>query len=101
MIRRRGLVELRLLRSQILAGSIRDSSLARCCGCFGRDGREICSDPGAHLARVVRRPYCRSMSDLSTWTKRPTPGLVPLDGAVTLLEPLDWERHGEGLFAAT
>ena len=40
------------------------------------------------------------MEDLSTWTKRSTPGLAVLEGAHALLEPLDWSRHGEGLFAA-
>lgn len=40
------------------------------------------------------------MTDLSTWTKRETPGLVALDGVRVRLEPLDWEVHGAGLFAA-
>jgi RimJ/RimL family protein N-acetyltransferase len=38
--------------------------------------------------------------DFSTWTKRPTPGLVALEGTRVRLEPLDWASHGEGLFAA-
>jgi RimJ/RimL family protein N-acetyltransferase len=41
------------------------------------------------------------MSDLSKWTTRATPGLAVLEGAHTRVEPLDWARHGEGLFAAT
>lgn len=40
------------------------------------------------------------MTDVSSWTARPTPGLVALNGARVVLEPLDWERHGAGLFAA-
>lgn len=40
------------------------------------------------------------MTDLSTWTSRPLPGLVSLNGRLVRLEPLDWLRHGEGLFAA-
>jgi RimJ/RimL family protein N-acetyltransferase len=40
------------------------------------------------------------MSDLSTWTRRPTPGLAGLDGDRVRLEPLDWEIHGAGLHAA-
>jgi RimJ/RimL family protein N-acetyltransferase len=38
--------------------------------------------------------------DLSAWTPRETPGLVVLAGARVRLEPLDWARHGAGLFAA-
>lgn len=41
------------------------------------------------------------MTDLSPWTPRPSPGLVPLEGTRVRLEPLDWDRHGPGLFAAT
>lgn len=40
------------------------------------------------------------MSDLSHWTKRPTPGEQALAGARVRLEPLDWARHGAALFAA-
>jgi RimJ/RimL family protein N-acetyltransferase len=40
------------------------------------------------------------MTDLSSWTPRPTPGLAVLAGTRIRLEPLDWERHGAGLFAA-
>ncbi|HVY88827.1 MAG TPA: GNAT family protein [Hyphomonadaceae bacterium] len=40
------------------------------------------------------------MSDLSGWTRRQTPGLVPLAGRVARLEPLDWSVHGDGVFAA-
>lgn len=40
------------------------------------------------------------MEDLSIWTKRSTPGLAVLEGTHVRLEPLDWARHGEGLFAA-
>lgn len=40
------------------------------------------------------------MSDLSSWMALRTPGFVALDGARVVLEPLDWDRHGEGLFAA-
>ena len=38
------------------------------------------------------------MNGLSTWTKRPTPGLAILDGRRVRLEPLDWPTHGLGLF---
>ncbi|MBI1362042.1 MAG: GNAT family N-acetyltransferase [Alphaproteobacteria bacterium] len=40
------------------------------------------------------------MTDLSSWTTRPVPGLVPLAGETVRLEPLDWKTHGEDLFAA-
>lgn len=40
------------------------------------------------------------MTDLSTWTPRPTPGLAVLAGRRVRLEPLDWAAHGAGLFAA-
>ena len=39
-------------------------------------------------------------ADFSDWTPRPRPGLVPLQGASVRLEPLDWPRHGDSLFAA-
>lgn len=40
------------------------------------------------------------MSDLATWTRRPTPGLDPLAGRLVRLEPLDAATHADGLFAA-
>jgi RimJ/RimL family protein N-acetyltransferase len=40
------------------------------------------------------------MTELSTWTKRETPGLVALAGRRVRLEPLRWDVHGAGLFAA-
>ncbi len=40
------------------------------------------------------------MTDLSTWTPRPTPGLVPLQGQRVRLEPLDPSTHAAGLFDA-
>jgi RimJ/RimL family protein N-acetyltransferase len=40
------------------------------------------------------------MTDMRTWTKRQTPGLVVLEGKRVRLEPLDWNAHGAGLFAA-
>jgi len=40
------------------------------------------------------------MTDMRTWTKRQTPGLVALAGKRVRLEPLDWSVHGAGLFAA-
>jgi RimJ/RimL family protein N-acetyltransferase len=40
------------------------------------------------------------MSDLSSWTKRPTPGEQTLAGKRVRLEPMDWASHGAGLFAA-
>ena len=46
------------------------------------------------------QPYSRGMSDLATWTRRPTPGLEPLAGRLVRLEPLDAADHGEALFAA-
>ena len=40
------------------------------------------------------------MSDLSTWTPRPTPGLSTLAGQRVGLEPLDPAAHEAGLFNA-
>lgn len=40
------------------------------------------------------------MNALATWTRRPTPGLVPLAGRLVRLEPFDAAAHGAGLFAA-
>lgn len=39
-------------------------------------------------------------ADFANWTPRPRPGLVSLQGVSVRLEPLDWSRHGESLFAA-
>jgi RimJ/RimL family protein N-acetyltransferase len=41
------------------------------------------------------------MTDLSNWQPCSLPGLVPLEGQRVRLEPLEWDRHGPGLFAAT
>lgn len=38
-------------------------------------------------------------NDLSTWTPRPRPGTETLAGTTVRLEPLDWARHEDGLFA--
>ena len=40
------------------------------------------------------------MVDLANWTPRQRPGLRALHGQLVRLEPLDWVRHGQGLFAA-
>lgn len=40
------------------------------------------------------------MTDLSEWKTRPTPGADVLAGRRVRLEPVDWAKHGEGLFAA-
>ncbi|MEQ1784043.1 MAG: GNAT family protein [Hyphomonadaceae bacterium] len=40
------------------------------------------------------------MTDLSTWTPRPTPGLSPLAGQRVRLEQFDAAAHAEGLFDA-
>ncbi len=40
------------------------------------------------------------MIDLRSWTSRPAPGQVAIEGARIQLEPLDWDDHGSGLFAA-
>ncbi len=37
---------------------------------------------------------------LANWTPRQRPGLSALRGNRVSLEPLDWSRHGQGLFAA-
>lgn len=52
------------------------------------------------LASLDDAPYSRAMGDLSGWTTRSAPGLAALEGARVRLEPLDWEQHGGGLFAA-
>lgn len=41
------------------------------------------------------------MEDLSGWTPRERPARAPLEGHHVRLEPLDAERHGDGLFAAS
>ena len=40
------------------------------------------------------------MTEFSNWAARETPGLAALDGNRVRLEPLDWDSHGAGLFAA-
>lgn len=37
---------------------------------------------------------------LKTWTPRERPGQWPLTGMRVVLEPLDWETHGKGLYKA-
>jgi RimJ/RimL family protein N-acetyltransferase len=39
--------------------------------------------------------------DLGNWQPRPRPGRVALEGRYVQLEPLDSERHGDGLFEAS
>ena len=39
------------------------------------------------------------MTDLLRWTARRTPGAETLAGGRVRLEPLDWARHGAGVFA--
>jgi len=39
--------------------------------------------------------------DLSTWTPRPRPRRIVIDGRNVRLEPLSAARHGDGLFAAS
>jgi RimJ/RimL family protein N-acetyltransferase len=41
------------------------------------------------------------MTDLSSWTPRPKPSRIPLEGRYARLEPLDAARHGNGLFEAS
>jgi RimJ/RimL family protein N-acetyltransferase len=41
------------------------------------------------------------MTDLASWTPRPRPTRVPLEGRYARLEPLDPQRHGDDLFAAS
>src|SRR5688572_13578139 len=41
------------------------------------------------------------MTDLSTWTPRPRPARIVLEGRYVRLEPLDAARHGDGLHAAS
>jgi RimJ/RimL family protein N-acetyltransferase len=38
--------------------------------------------------------------NLANWTPRQRPGLLSLRGTLVKLEPLDWSKHGQGLFAA-
>lgn len=40
------------------------------------------------------------MRDLSDWKPCARPGLVSLEGQYASLEPLNWQRHGAGLFEA-
>lgn len=40
------------------------------------------------------------MGDLASWTPRPSPGSVALEGRLVRLEPLAWALHGAGVFAA-
>lgn len=40
------------------------------------------------------------MGDFINWTARPTPGASALEGGRVRLEPLGWDAHGAGLFAA-
>ncbi|MFQ0815650.1 GCN5 family acetyltransferase [Brucella anthropi] len=41
------------------------------------------------------------MTDLQNWTPRPKPQRKALEGRYVRLEPLDPEKHGDGLFAAS
>lgn len=41
------------------------------------------------------------MSDLNEWTPRQRPARAPIEGRHVRLEPLDPQRHGDGLFAAS
>ena len=41
------------------------------------------------------------MIDLSGWTPRARPGRTALEGRFVRLEPLDPQRHGDGLYAAS
>lgn len=41
------------------------------------------------------------MADLADWTPRPRPEPIVLDGRYARLEPLDAQRHGDGLYAAS
>ena len=41
------------------------------------------------------------MSELSGWTPRARPARTPMEGRHVRLEPLDPQRHGEGLYAAS
>ena len=38
--------------------------------------------------------------NLRDWSARERPGLWPLTGARVVLEPLDWDAHGTGLYSA-
>lgn len=40
------------------------------------------------------------MSDLTHYTLRETPGLQTLTGQYVRLEPVDWDRHGPGIYPA-
>ena len=41
------------------------------------------------------------VADLSGWTARARPARAPLEGRHVRLEPLDAQRHGDGLYAAS
>jgi len=41
------------------------------------------------------------MTDLTNWTPRPQPAREPLEGRYVRLEPLDPQRHGDGLYEAS
>ena len=41
------------------------------------------------------------MTDLSSWTPRPAPARQPIEGRYVRLEPLDAEKHGDGLYEAS
>lgn len=44
---------------------------------------------------------CAVPDDLSNWRPRPRPEREVMEGRLVRLEPLDAERHGDGLFAAS
>jgi RimJ/RimL family protein N-acetyltransferase len=62
--------------------------------------RKVFGCEHAPLETPPRVSYSGRMQDLSTWKKRGTPGLVALEGRHARLEPLNWPKHGEGLFTA-
>ena len=41
------------------------------------------------------------MTDLTNWTPRPVPAREPLEGRFVRLEPLDPQKHGDGLYEAS
>ena len=41
------------------------------------------------------------MTDLSAWTPRAAPARAPMEGRYVRLEPLDAQRHGDGLYEAS
>jgi RimJ/RimL family protein N-acetyltransferase len=68
--------------------------------CDARIGKRAAIRGQSRLAPRPRPSYFASMSDLSNWTAKATPGESVLAGARVRLEPLAWEEHGAGLFAA-